>query len=197
MTFKTEITRDDILSIEDYSKQRQQSKDRIKLIKAHRRVGVGPDATFYFENYDTMLYQIHEMLFIEKGGDDQLTDELEAYNPLIPNGRELVATMMFEIDDPIKRTDFLNKMGGVENHIFLTIGDDKIKAVAEDDVDRTSASGKASAIQFIHFPLSNDQVTRFSDNNTQVILSIEHDHYGHMAILNSDTRDALAIDFSS
>jgi len=197
MPAKTEITRDDILSIEIYSKQRQQAKDRIKLIKAHRRVGVGPDATFYFENYDTMLYQIHEMLFIEKGGDDQLTDELEAYNPLIPNGRELVATMMFEIDDPIKRTEFLNKMGGVENHVFLTIGSDKIKAVAEDDVDRTNAAGKASAIQFLHFPVSIDQAARFRDSNTQVNLSIEHDHYGHMAIINSDIRGALAKDFSS
>ncbi len=75
--------------------------------KRHRRLEVGPDCTFYFENFETMWNQVHEMLFIEKGGEAQIADELSAYNPLVPKGRELVATVMFEIDDPVRRAAFL------------------------------------------------------------------------------------------
>jgi len=196
MTFKTEITANDILSLDDYAKVRKQQKQAVKEIKQNRRVAVGPDATFYFENYDTMLYQIHEMLFIEKGGDAQLSDELDAYNPLVPKGQELVATMMFEIDDPVRRTAFLNKMGGVENHIFLGVAGEKIQAVAEDDVERTNSDGKASSIQFLHFPLTTQQIAAFKNPESQITLSIEHDNYGHVAILNNATRAALAKDFS-
>ena len=103
MTAKREITPDDILGLEDYEKVRAERKQRIAEVKKNRRVSVGPDATFYFESYDTMLHQVLEMLYIEKGGDDQIPDELSAYNPLIPNGRELVATLMFEIDEPDRR----------------------------------------------------------------------------------------------
>ena len=91
-------------------------------IKKNRRLEVGPFATFYFESYDTMLHQVHEMLFIEKGGAEQLPDELAAYNPLIPQGSELVATVMFEIDDPVRRARVLGMLGGVEHKAFIRVG---------------------------------------------------------------------------
>jgi hypothetical protein len=96
--FKTEILRQDILALPDYEKIRKEKQKNLLKIKTLRRVSVGPYATFYFENYDTMWYQIHEMLRIEKGGDAQIEDELSAYSPLIPKGQELVATLMFEIE---------------------------------------------------------------------------------------------------
>ena len=109
-----EITKEDLIPIEEYSKKRKFLRKEIVDYKKKRRVPLGPYANFYFESYETMKAQIQEMLYIEKGGDEQLKDELAAYNPLIPKGNELVATLMFEIDDPVLRLDFLNKVGGIE-----------------------------------------------------------------------------------
>ena len=107
-----------------------------------------------------MLAQVQEMLYIEKGGEEQLQDELAAYNPLIPNGHELTATLMFEIDNPVSRATFLGKVGGIENNVFMKINGETIKAVPEEDVDRTSVEGKASSVQFIHFKLNADQIKK-------------------------------------
>ena len=93
----------DIMPMADYGRERRERRSRIAAYKRDRRVEVGPFACFYFENYDTMLHQVHEMLFIERGGDGQIAEELEAYNTLVPNGRELVATLMFEIEDKERR----------------------------------------------------------------------------------------------
>ena len=130
------------------------------ILKKNRRISLGPYATFYFESYETMLAQVQEMLYIEKGGDEQLNDELTAYNPLIPNGTELIATLMFEIDNPISRAAFLSKVGGIENNVFMKIDGEKVKAVPEEDVDRTSPDGKASSVQFIHFKLNDTQIKK-------------------------------------
>ena len=189
------IEKKDVLDLNDFAAIRKKKRSEITEIKKHRRVPVGPDATFYFESYDTMWWQIHEMLFIEKGGDEQVNDELEAYNPLIPQGDELVATLMFEIDDPARRKDLLMKLGGVEEMCFLEVGQDKIKADAETDVDRTSAQGKASSVQFLHFKLSSRQLDLIKQKDTSITLSIEHPEYGHSAIIQGETREALLKDF--
>ena len=189
------IEKKDILEFNDFAAIRKTKRAEITEIKKHRRVSVGPDATFYFESYDTMWWQIHEMLFIEKGGDEQVNDELEAYNPLIPQGDELVATLMFEIDDPARRKDLLMKLGGVEEMCFLEVGQDKIKADAETDVDRTSAQGKASSVQFLHFKLSSRQLDLIKQKDTSITLSIEHPEYGHSAKIQGKTREALLKDF--
>ncbi len=197
MAQKTEITRSDILPMATYGAERTARRRQVTAMKRDRRVSIGPDATFYFENFETMFHQIHEMLWIEKGGDDQIADELEAYNPLIPKGRELVATLMFEIDDEVRRGHFLAKLGGVEETIHIAFdGADKIHALPEADIDRTNAAGKASAIQFLHFPFTEEQVFKFHDPNVQVTLGISHPQYGHMAILSTVGRAALAKDFS-
>ncbi|MEX0693611.1 MAG: DUF3501 family protein [Rhodospirillales bacterium] len=193
---KTEITRNDIMPIEEYAKIRKDRRKAVSLMKKDRRVSCGPDATFYFESFETMWHQVHEMLYIEKGGEAQIVDELAAYNPLIPNGRELIATLMFEIDDENRRRAFLSGLGGVEEMIAFEFAGEVVKGVPEDDVDRTTADGKASSVQFIHFPFTDQQAALFRQADTRVVLGIGHVKYGHLAVLSEATRQALASDFS-
>ncbi len=192
----TEITRDDIMDMDDYAKVRKERRRNITKMKTDRRVALGPDATFYFESYDTMWHQIHEMLYIERGGEEQIVDELAAYNPLIPKGRELIATLMFEIDEPERRASVLAGLGGVEETVCLKLDGKVILAEAEADVDRTSTDGKASSVQFLHFPFSDDDVALFCEPLVKVILAIEHEKYPHMTILSEATRAALQGDFA-
>ncbi len=192
---KREITAADIMSMEDYAEVRRDRRRAVMEIKKLRRVAVGPDATFYFENYATMWHQVHEMLFIEKGGEAQLAGELAAYNPLIPKGGELVATLMFEIDDADARARFLAGLGGVEKTVTLSVADRVIQALAEDDVERTTAGGKASSIHFLRFPFSPAQVAAFRQVGTRAVLAIGHKAYGHMAVIPDQVREALAGDF--
>ena len=142
-----------------------------------------------------MKAQIQEMLHIEKGGDEQLKDELIAYNPLIPKGKELVATLMFEIDNPLSRAEFLNKVGGIEENVFLKIGGEKIKSIPEQDVDRTSAAGKASSVQFIHFKFTDEQIKQFKDLSNEIIIGVDHEMYAHTVKLAENNKKALALDF--
>ena len=142
-----------------------------------------------------MVAQIQEMLYIEKGGDEQLKDELIAYNPLVPNGKELTATLMFEIDNPVSRGAFLSKVGGIEKKIFIKIESEIIKAVPEGDVDRTSAAGKASSVQFIHFKLTDDQIDKFKSGSTNIELGIDHKEYSHTTKLTKDNIKSLSADF--
>ncbi len=195
MESKHEITRADIIPMADYVRERKELRRALVEAKKSRRLEVGPVCSFYFENYQTMWNQIHEMLFIEKGGEAQIADELSAYNPLIPKGRELVATVMFEIDDPARRGVLLGKLGGIEQTAFIRIGGETIEGVPEVDVDRTSAAGKASAVQFIHFPFSDAQVAAFRAAEAEIVLGFSHPEYAHMAVLPEPVRQALAGDF--
>src|SRR5690349_8860705 len=185
-----------IIPLAEYGPQRPERRKRITEIKKYRRLEVGPFATFYFENYDTMLHQVHEMLFIEKGGAEQLPDELAAYNPLIPQGSELVATVMFEIDDPIRRARVLANLGGVENQAFIRVGSEFVRGVAEQDQDRSREDGKASSVQFIRFPFTAAQIAAFKDGAGDVIVGFDHPNYGHMAVMPAAVRQALAQDFA-
>jgi hypothetical protein len=192
---KRQLTRADIMPMEAYIPQRKERRRALTERKRDRRIAVGPDVTFYFENYDTMWHQVHEMLYIEKGGEDQIKDELTAYNPLIPRGSELVATMMFEIDDSDRRNRELNRLGGVEDTISIRIGSDIVAAVSETEVERTTDAGKTSSIHFLHFPFKAAQIENFRAPDVEVILSIGHTHYGHMAVVSGAARTALADDF--
>ncbi|HET6159157.1 MAG TPA: DUF3501 family protein [Dongiaceae bacterium] len=195
MSTKKEITPTDILSAADYAKRRAAMRTEIVAKKKNRRLEVGPFATFYFECYETMLQQVQEMLHIEKGGEAQIADELRAYNPLIPKGNELVATVMFEIDDPVRRGRALGRLGGIENSMFIKLGDEKIMGVAEQDLDRTTAEGKASSVQFVHFPFTRAQIAKFRNAGETVILGMDHENYAHMAVMSDATRKELAGDF--
>ena len=193
---KKEIQKSDIMPLDIYTKQRKELRKNIVEFKKNRRISLGPYATFYFENYETMLAQVQEMLYIEKGGDEQLKDELSAYNPLIPNGQELIATLMFEIDNPISRSAFLGKVGGIEEKVFMKINGDKINAIPEEDVDRTSADGKASSVQFIHFKFNEKQIQKFKSDQPQIEIGINHDEYSHSTKLNDVTIKSLSGDFN-
>ena len=197
MTKKNKIVeKKDLIDLKTYKKNRSQLRKNLIEFKKKRRVSLGPHATFYFENFETMLAQIQEMLHIEKGGNEQLQDELNAYNPLIPKGKELIATLMFEIDNPITRANFLNKIGGIEEKVYIKVGEDKVKGKPETDVDRTSEDGKASSVQFLHFNFSDEQIKKFKDTNITVTLGIEHDLYNHMTNIIGDIRLALISDFN-
>ena len=193
---KREITKEDIMPLETYTKNRGELRKNIVDFKKDRRVPLGPYATFYFESYETMLAQIQEMLYIEKGGDEQLNDELAAYNPLVPNGKELTATLMFEIDNPVSRAAFLGKVGGIEEKVFMKIDGDIVKAVPEEDVDRTSADGKASSVQFVHFQLNEEQINKFKSKSSLIELGIDHNEYSHTTKLTEVTVNSLSADFN-
>ena len=195
MMAKHEITRADILPPDVYAAERKERRAKVAAVKKDRRLAVGPYATFYFECYETMWHQVHEMLHIEKGGDAQIPDELAAYNPLIPKGDELVATIMFEIADPVRRANVLAQLGGIEETISLNFDGETVRGVPEADVDRTSAAGKASSVQFVHFPFTKEQIARFCAAGTRVVVGFDHPHYGHMTIMPEATREALAGDF--
>ena len=193
---KREIQKSDIMPLDAYIKDRKELRKNIVNFKKNRRVALGPYATFYFESYETMLAQVQEMLYIEKGGDEQLHDELIAYNPLIPNGKELTATLMFEIDNPISRAAFLGKVGGIEEMVFMKLNGETIKAVPEEDVDRTSAEGKASSVQFIHFNFTDDQIQKFKSNDVNIELGMDHKEYSHTTKLSKENIASLSADFN-
>ena len=190
------ITPTDLLPIEEYDQQRKSLKANLIPIKKQRRVEVGPFATFYFENYATMWLQVQEMLRIERGGEEQIAGELDAYNPLIPQGDELIATLMLEIEDANRRNAVLLSLGGIEETVFLEIGDDMIHATPTEYDDRTTPDGKTSSVHWLRFKLTREQIKRFKDGSERVVLGLSHPSYGHMAVLTAETRAALAKDFA-
>lgn len=195
MANRHQITRDALMPMAEYAAQRRDRRAQMAALKKNRRVEVGPFVSFYFESYDTMLHQVHEMLHIERGGDAQIDDELKAYNSLVPNGHELVATMMFEIGDADRRARELARLGHAEDTVSLSIDGEEIKAVLEGDQDRTRDDGKTSAVHFLHFPLTDKQIAAFKQPGAKAILSLAHANYAHMALIPENVRAALATDF--
>ncbi len=189
------IKPNDILDRETYRSKRKDLRSLMVSRKKNRRVDIGPYVTVYFENRQTILHQINEMVFIENGGDEQIREEIEAYKSLIPNGKELIVTLMVEIDNPIKRAEVLNNLGGIEQQIMFNLDGRKIKGEAELDVDRTTADGKASSVQFIHFNFSEHDIVLFKNKNTDIRLEINHKNYQHSSGLRTDVIDELKEDF--
>ena len=192
---KFNIKEGDVINIDKYIKERPKIKKEISQIKKLRRIPVGPYATFYFECYDTMIYQVQEMLYIERGGIEQMKDELKAYNPLVPKGKELVATLMFEIDNELKRKEFLNSVGGIEEETFIQIGEHKIMSRPEQDTDRTSEDGKASSVHFLHFDFTEGLIKEFVKDQSTVFLGFNHQNYKHFSELSLEVKSELEKDF--
>ena len=190
-----QLSRADILPLDEYVKIRHERRREITELKGQRRVEIGPFATFYFENFATMWQQVQEMLYIEKGGEAQITDELAAYNPLIPQGNELVATVMFEIDDPRRRATALARLGGIENRAFIEMAGEKIRGEPDPTRENTDPDGKASAVQFIRFPFTPPQIAAFKKPGAQIVIGFDHPNYSHMAVMPDPVRAALAEDF--
>jgi hypothetical protein len=187
------ITADDIMAIEQYELIRKDKKAEAIERKKLSRLSVGPNAVILFENWDSMWLQIQEMLRIEKGGEEQLADELAAYDPMVPKGSELTATVLFEVADPDRRDAFLRTIGNVEDHISIQVGGHVIKARPEGDVERTRESdGKASAVHFFHFDFTPEAIAAWKSGEGQAMVVIDHPNYGHAALIGPDTRAFLA-----
>ncbi len=196
MAAKREITRADIMPMSEFAAVRDERRRAIGEIKSNRRFEIGPFVTIYFESYDTLWWQVHEMLYIEKGGERQIDDELAAYNPLIPNGAELVATLMFEIVQPERRQQILATLGGVEDTVTMSLAGETIAAVPEGDVERSTAEGRTSSVHFLHFPFAPEQAAKFRAPDAKVTVGIGHPRYSHSAVMPEAVRHALSDDFA-
>lgn len=190
-----EITAADLISLEDYARVRREKRAAHVARKRLRRLAVGPHVTVTFECWDSMWLQIQEMLYVEKGGEAQIADELRAYNPMIPNGRELTATLMFEIDDRRLRERTLSSLGGVEHQIVLDVAGTPVRAEPEGDVERSTAAGRTSAVHFLHFPFPDAAIRRFQAPDAPITFAIEHPNYAHMTRMPAAMRQELAKDF--
>jgi hypothetical protein len=190
-----QITAADVLPPPDYARRRAELRKALIPVKKNRRIEVGPFATFYFENYDTMWLQVQEMLHIEKGGEAQITGELETYNPLIPQGHELIATLMLEIEDANRRELMLKQLGGIEETVSMDIDGSRIKAVPTDYEDRTTPDGKTSSVHWLRFAFIPEQIAKFASSEGRAVIEIAHPNYGHMAVVKPETRAELAKDF--
>jgi hypothetical protein len=190
------ITPADIIAYEKYAAERAQFRKAIIPVKKNRRMEVGPFATFYFENYETMWMQVQEMLHIEKGGAEQIGGELEAYNPLIPQGRELIATLMLEIENVDVRNRELFRLAGIEESIYIEMNQERIAATPTEYDDRTTPDGKTSSVHWVRFKFSPEQIAKFRDNSVIAVLGVAHPAYGHMAVIPPDVRAELSKDFA-
>jgi len=189
------ITSADIMPLDQYELIRADKKAEALARKRYTRLAVGPNATVLFENWDSMWLQIQEMLRIEKGGAEQLVDELAAYDPMVPKGSELTCTLLFEVADEQRRDAFLRTIGGIERHISIRLGDHSIPARPEGDIERTRASdNKASAVHFLHFDFSPAAIAEWKSGDGTAMLVIDHPNYGHAALIGDEARRFLGSD---
>lgn len=187
------ITPADILPLDRYETIRADKKQEAILRKRLTALAVGPAATCLFESWDSMWLQIHEMLRIEKGGEAQIADEIAAYDPMVPKGAELTATLLFEVPDPVRRDAFLRAIGGVEEHIVIRLDGHVVRARPEGDVERTrTRDNKASAVHFLHFDFTPEAIAAWKSGEGSAMLAIEHPNYGHAALIGPETRAFLA-----
>ena len=188
------LQREDLLSLEQYAEQRAEFRDRVIRHKKHRRVDIGPNLTLYFEDRLTIQYQVQEMLRIEKIFEaDGIQEELEAYNPLIPDGSNLKCTAMFEFVDVDVRKRRLAELTGVENHVWVQVqGLDKVYAIANEDLDR-STDEKTSAVHFMRFEFSDEMKNALSSGRGMT-MGVDHDLYRYEETLSEKTLASLLQD---
>jgi len=188
------ITRDDLMSLEVYAEKRGEFRQRVLEHKKHRQIALGPNATLYFEDRLTLLYQIQEMLRIEKVFEaDGINEELEAYNPLIPSGRNFKATFMIEYPDPVVRAAQLEKMVGVEDLVWMQVGEhDRVWAIADEDLERSTAE-KTSAVHFLRFELS-DEMAQALKEGAELHAGVQHPVYQYDLTVEDETRASLLND---
>jgi len=189
-----QITRDDLMTLEQYAVQRDQFRQRVIAHKKHRQVALGPNTTLYFEDRLTLLYQIQEMLRIEKVFEAEgINEELEAYNPMIPSGRNFKATYMIEYPDEIVRTAQLEKMVGIEDLVWIQIDNqDKIWAIADEDLER-STENKTSAVHFMRFEVS-DSLAQLLKDGADWKIGVQHPVYSYAVNVEGETRSSLLQD---
>lgn len=194
---KLKIERADIMPLDDFQKIREAKRQEMIQLRRKRRIDLSPDISLCFENYHTMWWQIHEMLWIEKGGEQQIQDELMAYNPLIPNGYELIATFMIAIDDPEVRRHRLRELIGIEQTIKLRFANYSIKAIPVEDENRTTEDGKTSSIHFLRFPLSPVEIEFFCVKQQDVVFEVDHPLCRMKTLISESIRRELSGDLVS
>ena len=189
-----EITREDLMSLEVYAEKRAEFRQKVLAHKKHRQVALGPNATLYFEDRLTLLYQIQEMLRIEQVFEAEgINDELEAYNPLIPSGRNFKATFMIEYPDPEVRAAQLEKLLGIEDLVWMQVGEhDKIWAIADEDLER-STEEKTSAVHFLRFEI-NDAIAAELKAGADWKIGVQHAIYTYSLDVDGETRESLLND---
>ena len=190
------LTRDDLYTLEQYASRRNAFRAQVLAHKKNRTVHLGPHMTLIFEDRLTVQYQVQEMLRIERiaeaGG---IEDELAAYNPLIPDGTNLKATLLIEFPDPQVRARELARLQRIEDHLFVEVsGSGRARAVADEDLDRSNAS-KTSAVHFIRFELNETQIATWRAG-AAVSIGVDDERYGHATLLPLSVRSALAMDFA-
>ena len=193
-TMSNPITRDDLMSLEQYAEKRGEFRQQVLLHKKYRQVALGPNATLYFEDRLTLLYQIQEMLRIEKVFEaDGINEELEAYNPLVPSGRNFKATFMIEYPDPVVRAAQLEKLVGIEDLVWMQVGDhDRIWSIADEDLERTTDT-KTSAVHFVRFEV-NDEMARDLKAGADWRIGVQHAVYSYEVEIAGETRASLLND---
>ena len=196
MNQSTQISRDDLMSLEQYAEKRPEFRQQVLAHKKHRQVMLGPNATLYFEDRLTLLYQIQEMLRIEKVFEaDGINEELEAYNPMVPSGRNFKATFMIEYTDPEVRAVQLEKMVGIEDLVWMQIdGHDKVWAIADEDLDRSTET-KTSAVHFMRFEMS-DAMAEDLKTGAEWLIGVQHPVYTYELKADGVTRDSLLNDLN-
>ena len=191
-----QLTRDDLMSLEEYAAARPEFRQKVLQHKKNRVVPVGPNATMHFEDALTMQYQIQEMLRIERIFEPEgIQEELDAYNPLIPDGNNLKATFMFEFPDPEVRKQRLAELTGVENTIWIRVGEhEKVPAIANEDLER-STEEKTSSVHFLRFELTDDMIADLK-NGAKLVIGIDHPAYRQEVEVPDNVRAALLQDFA-
>jgi len=171
------LTRKDLMSLERYAEERAVFREKVMAHKRNRRLDLGTNAALYFEDRLTIQYQVQEMLRIERIFEaDGIRDELDAYNPLIPDGSNWKATFMIEFPDVDERQQMLQRLVGVENRVYVQVADfDRIYAISDEDLERSDAS-KTSAVHFMRFEFSPEQVTALK-SGASLIAGIDHENY--------------------
>jgi hypothetical protein len=197
MTTMAPITRDSLLTLEAYAKQRKEFRAGVIAHKKNRTIHLGKHMTLIFEDELTMRYQVQEMLRIEKTFEESgIQDELDAYNPLIPDGTNLKATMMIEYDDPVERKAALSRLKGVEDKVYVQVdGHAKTYAIADEDLERENEE-KTSSVHFLRFELTPQMIASFK-GGAAVAVGIDHPGYAsRIDELAPEVQAALAKDFA-
>ncbi|MFK7976848.1 MAG: DUF3501 family protein [Halioglobus sp.] len=194
----SKLSRADLWSLEEYAQERSAFRSKVMAHKQHRQVPLGPNARLYFEDSLTIRYQIQEMLRIEKVFEAAgIEEELEAYNPLIPDGDNWKATFMIEYDDPVERAEQLSRMIGIEDKVWMRVeGFDPIYAIADEDLEREN-DVKTSSVHFMRFQLNNTMLAAVQ-NKASISVGIDHPAYTiEEESLPAAVRDSLAADLKA
>lgn len=191
-----QLTRDDLFSLEKYAQVRGEFRARVMAHKKDRQVQIGAHATLYFEDRLTMHYQIQEMLRVERIFESQgIQDELDAYNPLIPDGSNWKATFMIEYEDVDERRQALARLKGIEDLLWVQVaGFEKVFAIADEDMEREDET-KTSSVHFVRFELTPAMANAVK-SGSGVSMGTDHPNYAHQVEVQSATRDSLVTDLA-